>query len=285
MIRKPHLASAAVALSLAAITTLAWPASSLAAVSCSYSGSDKLLTISAADAFAGITRSGTAIEVDDGFRQVSCGGGMPNVHNTDRVQVSHTGRSGDRIDLAGGPFAPGATSGPGATDEIKFAYTGPTTIDIHGSGGPDQLTLGPANGINLNGDGDVDVTGPFTMVVLEGAAGDDVLAPQSDWTGTGAHLILAGGGGNDHLTAPPGGGVLHGGEGRDVINGSARADSITGGEGRDLIRAGRGRDIVRAIDGTRDRIICGGGFDRVKVDTVDKLKGCERLIVVKGPRR
>jgi Ca2+-binding RTX toxin-like protein len=264
---------------------LLWPASSLAAVSCSYSGADHLLTITAADAFVGLTRAGEAIEVDDGFRPVSCAGGTSNVSNTDRVQVSHSGRASDRIDLSGGPFAPGAASQPNGSSEIKFEYASPTGIDIHGSGGPDLLTLGPAGGINLNGDGDVDVTGPFTLIVLEGGPGDDLIAPQADYSGIGAHLIMAGGGGNDRLTAAPEGGVLHGGEGRDVITGSARRDSITGGEGRDLIRAGGGRDIVRAIDGTRDRINCGGGFDRVKVDTVDKLKGCERLIVVKGPRR
>jgi Ca2+-binding RTX toxin-like protein len=223
--------------------------------------------------------------VDDGFRPVSCDGSPATVSNTDLVQVSHTGRASDRIDLAGGPFAPGAPPQPTGTSEIKFVYTSPTAIDIHGSSGSDLLTLGPASGINLNGDSDVDATGPFTLIVLEGGQGDDTIAPQGDYSGIGAHTIMAGGGGNDRLTATSEGGVLHGGEARDVITGSARRDSITGGEGRDLIRAGGGRDIVRAIDGTRDRIKCGGGFDRVKVDTVDKLKGCERLIVVKGPRR
>jgi Ca2+-binding RTX toxin-like protein len=261
------------------------PATSFGAVNCTYSGTDRLLSITAADAFAGITRSGDAIDVDDGFRPISCAGGPPTVLNTDRVQVGHSGRASDRIDLAGGPFAPGATPQPAGTPEIKFEYTGSTAMDIHGSAGPDQLTLGPSSGINLNGDGDTDVSGPFTSIVLEGGPGDDLIGPQTDYSGSGAHLILAGGGGKDRLTATPEGGVIHGGEGRDTITGGPGPDNITGGEGRDLIRAGKGRDIIRAIDGTRDRILCGPGFDKVKVDSIDKFKGCERLIVVKGPRR
>jgi Ca2+-binding RTX toxin-like protein len=273
-IKKPYIGMAAASVALATMAILLSPTSSFAAVNCTYSSTDRLLSITAADAFAGITRSGDAIDVDDGFRAVSCEGGPPTVLNTDRVQVSHSGRASDRIDLSGGPF-------PGT----KFGYTGSTAMDIHGSGGPDQLTLGPSNGINLNGAGDVDVTGPFTSIVLEGGPSDDLIGPQADWSGSGARLILAGGGGKDHLTATPEGAVIHGGEGRDTIAGGPGPDNITGGEGKDLIRAGKGRDIIRAIDGTRDRILCGPGLDKVKVDTIDKLKGCERLIVVKGPRR
>jgi len=270
---------------LAAVGALVSTASAFGSVNCSYSGSDRLLTVAAMDSFAGITRSGDVIAVDDGFAPVSCAGGPPTVFKVDRVQVGHSGRRGDRINLTGGPFAPGATPEPAGASEIEFVYTDPTVIDIHGSGGADRLALGPASGINLNGDDDVDVSGPFTMIVLEGGAGDDLIGPQSDYSGTGAHLVIAGGGGNDNLIAAPDGGVLHGGAGRDTITGGQSGDNITGGRGKDLIRAGAGRDTIRAIDGTRDRIFCGAGFDKVKVDSIDKLKGCERLIVVKQPHR
>jgi hypothetical protein len=276
---------AAVSLSLAAIVTLLLPASSFAAVSCSYSRTDRLLKVTAADAFAGVTRAGDAITVDNGFADVSCAGGSPTVFNTDLLQITNAGQRSDRIDLSGGPFGPGATPELGGTSEIEFDYVDPTSIDIHGSPVADRLTLGPASGINLNGDGDVDVSGRFTSIVLEGRAGDDLIGPQSDYSGIGAHTILAGGGGSDTLIASREGGVVHGGARRDEIIGDAGRDNITGGQGSDLIRARGGRDVIRAIDGTKDRIVCGGGFDSVKVDTVDKLKGCERLIVVKGPRR
>jgi Ca2+-binding RTX toxin-like protein len=81
--------------------------------------------------------------------------------------------------------------------------------------------------------------------------------------------------------------VLHGGNGPDKLTGGARSDNLTGGRGSDGIRGGKGRDLIRAIDGTRDRVDCGGGIDKAKVDGIDRVKGCEKLIAVKkaGPIR
>ena len=57
------------------------------------------------------------------------------------------------------------------------------------------------------------------------------------------------------------------------------------GAASDVITGGKGRDLVRAIDGSRDQVNCGPGVDRAKVDGIDVIKGCERLIAVKrrGP--
>ena len=44
-------------------------------------------------------------------------------------------------------------------------------------------------------------------------------------------------------------------------------------------------DLIRAIDGARDKVDCGPGVDRAKVDGIDRIKNCEKLIAVKrrGP--
>ena len=97
--------------------------------------------------------------------------------------------------------------------------------------------------------------------------------------------MLLGQGGRDTLIATPDGSTLHGGNGHDKLIGGNGADNLTGGRGADVISGGNGRDLIRAIDGLRDRVDCGPGVDRAKVDGIDKVKNCERLIAVKrrGP--
>lgn len=278
---KPHLGLAAGLLSLTAIASLLSPASSVGAVNCSYSGTDRLLTVAAADSATTISRSQDAIVIADGSASVPCAGGLPTVFNTDRVQISHSGRRGDVLDLTGGPFAPGSILEPEGSPEIEFDYVDPSFVNIRGTSAADRLTWGPGGGVNLNGDNDVDVSGDFTVNIVEGHAGDDLIAPQSDYSGIGARIVSAGGTGNDTLIAPPSGAVLHGGGGRDTLSGGPKVDNITGGRGKDLVRAGKGPDLIRAMDGTKDRIDCGGGLDKVKADGIDKLKGCEGRILVK----
>jgi Ca2+-binding RTX toxin-like protein len=263
------------------IASLLHATPSFGAVSCSYSNADRLLTVTAADSFARIARFQEAIRIDDGHSPISCLGGPPTVFNTDRVQISHSGRRADIVDLTGGPFAPGAILEPEGTSEIEVEYVEPTFVNIRGTGAADRLSLGPRSAVNLNGDDDGDVSGPFTTLLIEGRAGDDLVSPQGDYSGTTALRVLLGGAGRDRVVAPPDGGILHGGNGRDLIIGGPAAENITGGRGNDVVRGGNGRDIIRAIDGTKDRISCGGGFDRVKADGVDRLNGCERLILIK----
>lgn len=278
---RPHLGLAVGFVSLAAMVALIAPAASLGAVSCAYSNSDGVLTVTAADAFTKISRSQDAIVVSDIKGPVSCTGPEPRVTKTDLVRVGHSGRRSDVLELIGGPFAPGGSLEPLGLSEIEFEYVDPTFISISGTPGPDRLTWGAGAAVNLNGDDDLDVSGPFTTSILQGFGGNDVLGAQAGYAGSDAALIASGGTGKDTLTAPRDGGVLHGGAGRDRITGGPAADNITGGRGNDLIGSGKGNDLVRAIDGTRDRVNCGAGKDRVKVDGIDKLNGCERLLRVK----
>ncbi len=93
-----------------ALACLAAPAASSAAVSCVYTGADHTLSVLAPNSFVGIGRSGDSITVTDGAVQIACTGGTPTVANTDFVNV--TGSLTNRISLADGAFAPGASPDP-----------------------------------------------------------------------------------------------------------------------------------------------------------------------------
>jgi hypothetical protein len=277
---------AAWAFCLVALVWLLSPAPASAAVQCKFSKSDGLLDVTATDAFTRIVRSQDAIEIDDGNQPVKCSGPTPTVFDTNRVQISHAGRSADIVDLRGGPFAPGEGFEPLGSSEIEIEFVGQTFLDVRGTQAPDRLSF-VAGGLNLNGDDDADVIGQFSVLLVEGSQGNDVISPQSGYRTAATRRVLLGGGGRDTLIATPDGAFLHGGNDRDRLIGRARADNLTGGRGHDLLRGGKGRDLIRAIDGTRDRVNCGPGLDRAKVDGIDRVRGCERLIAVKrrGPVR
>jgi Ca2+-binding RTX toxin-like protein len=275
---------AAGAFCAAAIACLWSAPMSFGAVSCEFSPPDHLLSITATDSFTRIARSGEALAVDDGHQPIECAGPKGNVHNTDLVQVTHTGRSASSVDLAGGPFAPGFTNETTGTSEIELQYLTPTFVNIRGTAAPDNLTFG-AGGVNLNGDDDSDVIGLFTTLLAQGRGGNDVIAPQAGYTTAAPRRVMLGESGDDTLIATPDGSNIHGGNGHDNLIGGKGKDNLTGGRGSDVIRGGKGRDLLRAIDGTKDVVNCGGGEDRAKVDGIDKVRNCEHLIRVKrrGP--
>jgi Ca2+-binding RTX toxin-like protein len=277
---RAHPGLAALVVGVAALACLASAAPSLAAVTCTYSGADHTLSVSAADSFTRLVRAGASLEIDDAHSRIPCTRGHATVTNTDRIQIAHTGLSADVIDLGGGPFAPGFTPEPQGTSEIEIEYLGQTFLNARGTSGPDRLGFS-AGGLDLNADGDTDVTGAFTAILLAGRGGNDRIAPEKGYARVTPRRVLLGGAGKDTLIATPDGSVLHGGNGRDRLIGGAGHDNLTGGRGKDLMRGGKGRDLIRAIDGTRDRVICGPGVDRAKVDGIDIVKGCERLIRVK----
>jgi Ca2+-binding RTX toxin-like protein len=270
---------------LIAATALFWgAATSSAAVSCSYSAAGHLLSVSATDDFTKVARSGEEIRVDNGHELITCAGGSPTVLNTDLIQIAHTGRSAAAVDLGGGALAPGFTLEPLGTSEIELQYLAPTFVDVRGTTAAERLGFA-AGGANLDGDDDADVTGAFTTLLIEGRGGNDRLASQSGYTTAARLRVMLGQGGRDVLRATPDGSILHGGNGHDRLIGGRDADNLTGGRGGDRISGAGGRDLIRAIDGSGDRVSCGAGIDRAKVDGIDRVKGCERLIAVKrrGP--
>lgn len=277
---KSYARVATVAFCLAAVACLWSAPASFGAVTCKFAPPDHVLSVSATEAFTRVVRSGQQIAVDDGHQPVDCMGPRPNVHNTDLVQVAHTGPSADAVDLAGGPFEPGFTNEATGISEIELQYLTPTFMDVRGTAGPDTLRFA-ARGINLNADDDSDVIGAFTALLVEGRAGNDVISPQAGYIRAAPRRILFGQSGNDTLIATPDGSIIHGGNGRDKLIGGPGKDNLTGGRGKDVIRGRNGRDLLRAIDGTRDRVNCGRGRDRAKVDGIDRVRHCERLIKIK----
>lgn len=129
--------------------------------------------------------------------------------------------------------------------------------------------------------------GPITRPVVDCAATRRGTARANRLTGTsrsdrilglgGADRIL-GRGGNDCLFGGAGNDTLDGGAGADHLNGGAGRDTIKGGAGADAITGGAGTDTISARDGTRDTIDCGTGRDRVRADTKDRLRRCERRL-------
>jgi len=85
-------------------------------------------------------------------------------------------------------------------------------------------------------------------LILNGTAGDDILAGKSGWDS------IFGNGGND---------VLKGGGGRDTIEGGAGDDFIQGGKDRDIMLGGEGADTFYF-----DWKDLSGG---VKLDRIDDL--------------
>jgi hypothetical protein len=83
--------------------------------------------------------------------------------------------------------------------------------------------------------------------------------------------------GADRITGGRGGDRIRGRGGDDVLRGGRGRDCISGGTGNDRIFGGSGRDRISAVDGTRDFVNCGSGFDRARVDRRDVVRRCESV--------
>lgn len=104
--------------------------------------------------------------------------------------------------------------------------------------------------------------------------------------GTGAGDVVFGRGGNDRIDGRRGSDCLIGGAGADTLRGSGGNDRLTGGAGADTLvggpgvnayKAGPGNDVVEARNGKAELVECGAGLDRARVDTRDRVQGCEKL--------
>ncbi|MGH3242417.1 MAG: hypothetical protein ACRDNL_18720, partial [Spirillospora sp.] len=85
--------------------------------------------------------------------------------------------------------------------------------------------------------------------------------------GTAAADSLRGRGGRD---------ILRGKRGSDCLAGGRGGDRLDGGPDDDRLKGGPGGDRIDAKDGEKDIVRCGPGFDRVRVDRKDQVRGCER---------
>ncbi len=118
-----------------------------------------------------------------------------------------------------------------------------------------------------------------TSVEIRTGTGDDKIAFLSMQANDAGEALA--GAGNDRLlgSANHGGNQLRGEggadrilgrDGNDALYGGAGNDRLKGGPGKDFLAGGGGSDLLLARDGERDqRILCGSGSDRARVDPID----------------
>ena len=156
--------------------------------------------------------------------------------------------------------------------------------------GGEKVTLtGDASKITVSyGDWSYDYDGPFTKIIADGGAGDDVF----DASGvTGVDVEFDGGEGDDKLTAGPGTGsgtqILVGGPGNDTLiaSGSTSAARIEGNDGDDKLTGGSGENEILGGAGD-DRIVAGDGVDLITggagADSLTGMDGADTYYFTSG---
>ncbi len=153
------------------------------------------------------------------------------------------------------------------------------------------LASGVALAANIRGtDGADTINGNAGADSLDGMAGDDTIS------GLRGSDKIVGGYGNDTLygrskeSPEDDPNDIRGGFGRDTILGGTGADTLEGGADNDTISAGPLQDLAvdkvyggggddtistANIPASRDVVNCGGGTDKVSVDSLDEVADCE----------
>jgi hypothetical protein len=260
-----------------------------------------------------IVRSGKAIVFVATSATYSCSGAT--VANTKRIDVTGTGESSDvvnatpvTIDESLGRLGPGVGSEWTTAREIEIRISVlpgenlilpvtrvPLMLVYSGTAGADRETAG-VNGLDLNGDGDLDVrttVHPFGRFIFAGVGGNDRLSGAGSRTTGGAveaPMRLLGGYGDDYLRGGAakdtlnetdigsgGNDVLIGGASDDVLRGGALNDRLRGGTGEDQLFGNTGHDLLHAKDGWVDSVHGGSGFDDASVDASDVVDGVENF--------
>jgi Ca2+-binding RTX toxin-like protein len=253
---------------------LLWaPAPALGAVTCSLAGTTLAVSLSTPEDAASVVRAGTEIEVRAGATEVNCGG-TPTVDTVDTVTVTDPslGTTTFTIDLSGGEFGPGATTGgEGASPEIEFQVDlggqFPDRVVIVGTGGADNISFS-GSGINLNAveapavDADVTAAGVEEFEVRAGADADTVTGVPPIGSAFGGRMILHGEAGADVLTGGVGPDALFGGGGTDVLAGAAGTDRLSGEDDPDTIEGGAEADDLFGNAGSDD-LVGQSGDDRL----------------------
>ncbi|MEX2439616.1 MAG: calcium-binding protein [Actinomycetota bacterium] len=193
--------------------------------------------------------AGGAILVDG----VACD--AATVTNTDLIAVASTdGSTTFRIDLSGGPFAPGSVDEPGTSDEIEFTVdlqnASRGTLVVLGTSGNEVIGLAEnpniadETAINLadeapgstGEDFDVSMAG-VSDVVVDVRGGSDVVE----------HAVIGGSSPSPstlELIGGPGADRLSGGDDGDELVGGSGSDDLEGGDSQDDFYPQAGNDSV-----------------------------------------
>jgi hypothetical protein len=233
-----------------------------------------------------ISRSGDLLVFKSNLgRTLTCAGGVPTVHNTDRIDL----RSSGDVDvlltlvLSNGPLAPGATD-EGADSEIEIDSTVPDLeIEITPSDEAESYSFGQTPegpGANLN----ADEANPDVDMVLHDLEPprkhNDFIFSATEYSSHlengGADIFSAAGG--DGFTGPfPYNVLLVGGTGNDELAGGLGNDTLYGGRGHDVLAGGDGNDRLNSLGSQRDRVDCGPGTDLAEASDRDRVVNCERI--------
>src|SRR5918997_2485749 len=152
-----------------------------------------------------------------------------------------------------------------------------------GTNGPDTLR-GTNGDDNLLGKGGNDVLYSLNgRDNLLGGPGKDCLLCTVQYRSFAGDKNLLGGPGNDLIWTGKGSDDVVGAEGNDLLIDDGfrefSKDNFSGGPGNDVI------DVMH-YRSARDRVVCGGGFDRVAANSNDVVASdCEKVVVFKGGTR
>jgi Ca2+-binding RTX toxin-like protein len=298
-LRRPRVlvAAACLALALAGI-----PATASAQSRCSYINGVVSLNLAADHVVRLLVVEGRIRFADLTHYEFRGPCGSATVRNTDRIRITEdeAGNSRLQFDQQIGRFAPGRTLEARGLSEIEVNLGTLRDIWIMGRTTSEVMTIGEL-GVNLNGDGDVDLIGSHLAEITVFASDGHDVVRAAGGAGTGdrwlpptwGYLSASGGEGddllggtrrNDHLYGDGGFDELRGGGGRDSLDGGNYSDVIVGGDGgdyivggswADVVEAGPGDDFIDAYDLTADDLHGGTGFDTASVDGVDDLTSIE----------
>ena len=217
-------------LAIGVLAALLWQTEARAqtAATCSFNAATALVTVTVDGMAATVSRTGGGVIRLNG---VACG--EATTLNTNRI-VIRGGALRDVISMSG-VFEPGLTAETGAS-EIEVHLTGIEAATWALSGGDDTVVF-LNGGIDVGGDGDVDVTGN-SINNVQGRAGNDLL----DFSARSGSYTLGGGAGNDELIGGSGNNTLLGGADDDTLRGNAGNDHLEGGPGDDVEFGGGGID-------------------------------------------
>ena len=231
--------------------------------------------------------------------------GTATVRNVEAIIVE--GAAGSQtlvVDLSDGAFAPGFSDEGDGSSEIEITVdlrSGDDTVAIQGGDAADRFAVTVA-GVNLNAaesSPDVDVTmrGVESLRVAGGGGDDGITASPEGEAPATRPLLLAGEEGDDELVGGSTDDVLRGGPGDDILQGGPGDDELAGGEGHDVADYGEVTTRVevvlpegRATGATGDDTLteiegatAGAGDDLLIGDEADNdLRGAEGDDVLVG---
>jgi hypothetical protein len=300
--RYPRWLPVAFAFCLALAAAAALPARVSAYSWCSYVNGVVTLNLAAEHVIRLLVVDGRIEFADLTHYQFKGRCGSATVHNTDRIRITEDDPGSSRLqfDQQIGRFGPGRTPEATGRSEIEVNLGTLRDIWIMGRSTSQVITIGE-RGVNINGDGDVDLIGSrLAEIYVFTHGGDDVVRATGGhgtgdrwlpptWgylaasTGDGDDLLIGtsrndhfhGDGGFDELSGRGGHDFLDGGNISDVIRGGEGRDEIIGGSWADVIAAGPGNDFIDAYDLTADELDGGTGFDTAHVDLDDSLTSIE----------